>query len=89
MCLLSVYGFCAVQNALGDFFGVNGFRAVNILGGKCDLMWLTSRYLLYQPSDSRSVCRLCNAVWLKAESGTRKTKLFSHGLLTGTTVNAC
>lgn len=55
MCLLSVYGFCAVQNALGDFFGVNGLRAVNILGGKRDFAWLTSRYLLYQPFDGRSV----------------------------------
>lgn len=72
MCLLSVYGFCAVHNALGDFFGVNGLRAVIILGGKCDFMWLTSRYLLYQRFDSCSFCRTYNAVWLTAETGTRK-----------------
>lgn len=70
MCLLSVYGFCAVHNALGDFFGVNGLRAVNILGGKCDFMWLTSRYLLYQPFDSCSVRCTYNAIWLTAETGT-------------------
>ena len=40
MCLLSVYGFCAVHYALGDFFGVNGLSAVDILGGKRDFMWL-------------------------------------------------
>lgn len=34
MCLLSVYGFGATHNAQGDFFGVNGLRAVNVLGGK-------------------------------------------------------
>lgn len=70
MCLLSVYGFCAMHNAQGDFFGVNGLRAVNVLGGKCDFMWLTSRYFLYQPFDSCSVCRKYNAIWLTAETGT-------------------
>lgn len=75
MCLLSVYGFCAVHNALGDFFGVNGLRAVNILGGKCDFMWLTSRYLLYQPFDSRRVCRPYNMNWLTAETGTSKKQI--------------
>lgn len=90
MCLLSVYGFCAVHYTLGDFFGVNGLSAVDILGGKRDFMWLTSRYRLYQPFDSCSVCRTYNTIWLTAETGTRKPpKLFSHGLLTGTTVNAC
>lgn len=75
MCLLSVYGFCAVQNALGDFFGVSGFGAVNILGGKRDFMCLTSRYLLYQPFDSCSVCCTYNAIWLTAETGTRKKQI--------------
>lgn len=75
MCLLSVYGFCAMHNAQGDFFGVNGLRAVNVLGGKCDFMWLTSRYLLYQPFDSCSVCREYNAIWLTAETGTRKNQI--------------
>lgn len=71
MCLLSVYGFCA----LGVCFGVNGLRAVNILGGKCDFMCLTSRYLLYQPFDSRSASCTYNAIWLTVEPGTRRNQI--------------